>query len=135
MGVRACRCRVCWFYSALFCSALLCSVRSKDSPHVRHQHSLVLKGLSVKFKGGHKIGIVGRTGAGKSSVVLAIFRMMELSGGGITIDGRDITSIPLDILRTRIAMIPQDPFVLSGSLRMNLSLGGVFSDEQLWDVL
>ena len=96
---------------------------------------LVLKGLSVKFQGGSKIGIVGRTGAGKSSIVLALFRMMELLGGGITVDGRDITSVPLEILRSRIAMIPQDPFVLSGSLRMNLRLGGDYTDEILWEVL
>ena len=96
---------------------------------------LVLKDLSVTFKGGSKIGIVGRTGAGKSSVVLAIFRMMKLSNGYIQIDGRDIASVPLHILRSRIAMIPQDPFVLSGTLRMNLCLGGDYSEDQLWNVL
>ena len=81
---------------------------------------LVLKGVSVDIKDGEKVGIVGRTGAGKSSLTLALFRLVELAGGKIDIDGINVSSIGLHDLRTKISIIPQDPVLFSGTLRMNL---------------
>ena len=70
---------------------------------------LVLKGVSFEVEGGQKVGIVGRTGAGKSSFTLALFRIIEAEEGTILIDGIDIASIGLHDLRSKITIIPQDP--------------------------
>ncbi|XP_066905601.1 multidrug resistance-associated protein 1 [Halyomorpha halys] len=96
---------------------------------------LVLKGIDLAIKGGEKIGIVGRTGAGKSSVTLCLFRIIESAGGSILIDGIDIAKLGLHALRSRLTIIPQDPVLFSGSLRMNLDPFGHYSDEQVWRAL
>ena len=96
---------------------------------------LVLKGLSLKVEAGSKVGIVGRTGAGKSSLVLAAFRMMELADGVVKIDGKDIRDIPVRQVRGALGMIPQDTFMFSGTIRSNLDLTGKHSDKDLWEVL
>lgn len=72
---------------------------------------LVLKGISCNVTGGEKIGIVGRTGAGKSSLTLALFRMVEAAGGKILIDGQDISKLGLHDLRARLTIIPQVDFL------------------------
>ena len=95
----------------------------------------VLKGLTMSVKAGEKIGIVGRTGAGKSSIMTALYRLVELFEGSIAIDGIDISSIGLDDLRNALAIIPQDPLLFSGTLRSNLDPFGSHDDARLWDAL
>nr|CAD7452938.1 unnamed protein product [Timema tahoe] len=96
---------------------------------------LVLKGVSFSIRGGEKVGIVGRTGAGKSSLTLALFRIIEPAGGSILIDDVDISQLGLHALRSRITIIPQDPVLFSGSLRQNLDPHGRLTDEALWRAL
>ncbi|XP_035434176.2 multidrug resistance-associated protein 1 [Spodoptera frugiperda] len=82
-----------------------------------------------------KLGIVGRTGAGKSTLTLGLFRIVEAVGGRILIDGLDIAAMGLHQLRSRITIIPQDPVLFSGTLRMNLDPFETFSDEDIWRAL
>ncbi|KAL4080959.1 ABC transporter [Scleroderma citrinum] len=95
----------------------------------------VLKGLSMTVVPGEKIGIVGRTGAGKSSIMTALYRIVELSSGSIEIDDVDISDVGLSRLRKSISIIPQDAFLFSGTLRTNLDPFGVYDDACLWDAL
>uniref|UniRef100_UPI00398E4C36 multidrug resistance-associated protein 1 n=1 Tax=Pristiophorus japonicus TaxID=55135 RepID=UPI00398E4C36 len=96
---------------------------------------LALKNITISINGGEKIGIVGRTGAGKSSFALGLFRIIEPAEGQIYIDGIDITKIGLHDLRFQITIIPQDPVLFSGSLRMNLDPFDQYSDADLWKAL
>uniref|UniRef100_A0ACD5ZXC7 Uncharacterized protein n=1 Tax=Avena sativa TaxID=4498 RepID=A0ACD5ZXC7_AVESA len=102
---------------------------------IKHNQDPVLHGITCTFQGGDKIGIVGRTGSGKTTLINAIFRLVEPSGGKIIIDDHDITSMGLHDLRSRIGLIPQDPILFYGSIRYNLDPQGHFSDEQIWEVL
>ncbi|XP_066545948.1 multidrug resistance-associated protein 1 [Amia ocellicauda] len=94
-----------------------------------------LKGITLQIKEQEKVGIVGRTGAGKSSLALGIFRILEAAKGEIYIDGVNIAEIGLHELRSRITIIPQDPVLFSGSLRMNLDPFDSYSDEEVWTAL
>lgn len=96
---------------------------------------LVLHGLSMHVKAGERIGVVGRTGAGKSSIMSTLFRLVELSGGKINIDGVNIATIGLHDLRSRLAIIPQDPTLFRGTIRSNLDPFGEHSDLDLWNAL
>jgi len=101
----------------------------------RPELPLVLKGLDFQIKGGERIGIVGRTGAGKSSIMSALFRMTELSGGEIKIDDINIATVGLQDLRSRLAIIPQDPTLFRGTIRSNLDPFNEHSDLALWSAL
>jgi ABC-type multidrug transport system fused ATPase/permease subunit len=96
---------------------------------------LVLKGLSFDVAAGSKVGIVGRTGSGKSTLFQALYRFVEVESGRIRMDGVDIASVPLARLRRTLAIIPQDPTLFMGSLRSNLDRYGEYSDAELWAVL
>ncbi|KAI9716185.1 MAG: hypothetical protein M1828_000411 [Chrysothrix sp. TS-e1954] len=96
---------------------------------------LVLNNLSMDIKGGERVGIVGRTGAGKSTIITSLFRMTELSGGSITIDGHDISKLGLEDLRSRLSIIPQDPTLFQGTVRSNLDPFNQSEDIKMWQVL
>ncbi|XP_072401337.1 multidrug resistance-associated protein 1 isoform X3 [Diabrotica undecimpunctata] len=93
---------------------------------------LVLHDLNFEIKGGEKVGIVGRTGAGKSSLTLALFRIIEAAQGNILIDGIRIDELGLHTLRSRLTIIPQDAVLFSGTLRINLDPFNTHSDEDVW---
>ncbi|XP_069129781.1 ATP-binding cassette sub-family C member 5-like [Argopecten irradians] len=92
----------------------------------------VLRNICFDIKPKQKVGIVGRTGAGKSSLAAALFRLCELSEGQISIDGEDIAHIPRKTLRSRLSTIPQDPVLFTGTLRYNLDPFDRYTDEVIW---
>ncbi|KAM6175201.1 ATP-binding cassette sub-family C member 3 isoform 2-T2 [Erethizon dorsatum] len=96
---------------------------------------LVLKNLNLRVHSGEKVGIVGRTGAGKSSMTLCLFRILEAAEGDIFIDGLNVADIGLHDLRSQLTIIPQDPILFSGTLRMNLDPFGRYSEEDIWKAL
>ena len=97
----------------------------------RPQLDLVLENLSFKVAPKEKIGIVGRTGSGKSTICISISRIVELFSGKITIDGVDISQLNLNYLRSRITVIPQDPTLFKGTLRYNLDPANLIDPEYL----
>ncbi|KAG3024791.1 hypothetical protein JG687_00001922 [Phytophthora cactorum] len=101
----------------------------------RPELPLVLRGVNMSVVGGENVGICGRTGAGKSSLMIALFRICEFEKGTISIDGVDIQKVKLHDLRRSLAIIPQDPVLFSGSLRDNLDPFGEYSDAEIWTVL
>eukprot|EP00003_Mantamonas_plastica_P005852 TRINITY_DN1477_c0_g1_i3.p1 TRINITY_DN1477_c0_g1~~TRINITY_DN1477_c0_g1_i3.p1 ORF type:complete len:1396 (-),score=534.50 TRINITY_DN1477_c0_g1_i3:135-3824(-) len=105
------------------------------SMRYREGLDLVLKDINVTVSPGQTVGVVGRTGAGKSSLILALTRMVEGAEGCIRIDGIDVAKVALSDLRSRIAIIPQSPTLFDGSLRFNLDPFNEKDDVDIWDVL
>ncbi|XP_075745311.1 ATP-binding cassette sub-family C member 9-like isoform X1 [Rhipicephalus microplus] len=95
----------------------------------------ILRNVSVTFAPGEKVGICGRTGSGKSSLVMGLFKMVPVCEGKIFVDDIDISLVPCDVLRSRLAIIPQEPILFSGTIRQNLDPKRVHTDEELWNVL
>ena len=123
-----------------------------DNVYLRYRAELpyALRGMTARVKGGQRVGIVGRTGSGKSSLLAAVLRLTEPSSGpspaasagagaalrsGVVLDGLDTRSIPLTRLRRAIGMIPQDPHLTEGTVRKNLDPFGVYTDAQCWEAL
>ncbi|KDQ12182.1 hypothetical protein BOTBODRAFT_34790 [Botryobasidium botryosum FD-172 SS1] len=112
-------------------------VEFKDvSLRYREGLPLVLSGLSFEIHPGEHVGVVGRTGAGKSSLLSALFRIVEsLAGGKVEIDGVDIATMGLQTLREQLAIIPQDALLFEGTLRTNLDPTGKIPDDKLYAAL
>lgn len=104
---------------------------------LRYDESLddVIQNLDLNISGGDKVGICGRTGSGKSSLMLGLFRLIDTSNGKIQIDGVDISRVPLRQLRSRLSIIPQDPVMFAGSVRYNLDPARKYADQQIWKAL
>lgn len=95
----------------------------------------VLKNISMHIQDGEKIGVVGRTGAGKTSLITALYRIQELSSGTIKLDGVDASKLGLRDLRSKIAIIPQEPVLFQGTIRSNLDPFSEYEDAHLNDAL
>lgn len=95
---------------------------------------MVLKGITLSIQGGEKIGVVGRTGSGKSTLIQVFFRLVEPTGGQIIIDGIDICTLGLHDLRSRFGIIPQEPVLFEGTVRSNIDPVRRYTDEEIWKV-
>ena len=107
----------------------------KYSMKYRDDCDLALKDICIEINPGEKIGIIGRTGSGKSSLTLSLFRIIEATKGTIIIDGRNISDIPLKKLRRSLSIVPQEPFLLEGTLKTNLDPLNLYSDEEINEIL
>lgn len=119
-------------------------IEFKDITACYRLHEPVISKFSLSIKPGEKVAIVGRTGSGKSSLVLTLFRMIELSGGSITIDSHPLHRIPRQTIRSRLIGLPQDAYLLPGSVRLNAdplrqsndkAIMQALKDVQLWDIV
>lgn len=109
------------------------------SPHsiffCREHLNAALAGIDLETAACERIGVVGRTGAGKSSLLAALARVEPIIGGTIKIDCVDIGTLPIDVLRNRIAFVPQEPFLFSGTIRDNMDPRGLHLDSQIWSAI
>nr|KAJ3420864.1 hypothetical protein HK105_005075 [Polyrhizophydium stewartii] len=111
------------------------SIRDLEIRYPSRPDHAVIQDLSLDIQPGEKVGVVGRTGSGKSTLMTALFRIMEASKGSIAIDGVDIASLGLKTLRSRLQIIPQEPVLFKGTVRSNLDFAGKYTDDELWAVL
>ena len=95
----------------------------------------VLKKININIKGGEKVGVCGRTGSGKSSMIVSLLRLVELDVGSIIIDGMDISKIGLSDLRSNLSLIPQEPVLFSGDVRHNLDPFDDYIDNAIWEAI
>jgi len=91
----------------------------------------VLKGLTLSIKPGEKVAVCGRSGSGKTSLILSILQMLRIDQGSVTIDGLDVTKLSYVDLRSRINVVPQDPFLMPGTLRFNIDPFQTVTDEEI----
>ncbi|CAF4226614.1 unnamed protein product, partial [Adineta steineri] len=105
------------------------------STRYRNNLQLVLKNLTIDIQSGEKIGIIGRTGSGKSSLCLTLFRIIEPTNGTIMIDNVDIRLIGVHDLRSKLTIIPQDAVIFAGTVRFNVDPFGHYSDTEIWHAL
>lgn len=110
-------------------------IEAKEIKMAYRDGPLVLKGINFNIGNKQKVGIAGRTGSGKSTLMIALFRIEELTSGTIAIDGIDCASIPLPLLRSKIGIIPQDSVMFSATIRFNLDPFNEHSDAEIWDIL
>lgn len=119
-------------YAFKFIFAWTCCI--SQIRYAKHLPS-VLKNINCTFPGKKKVGVVGRTGSGKSTLIQAIFRIVEPREGTIEIDNLDICKIGLHDLRSRLSIIPQDPSMFEGTVRGNLDPLEQYSDSEIWEVI
>nr|QEY08334.1 ATP-binding cassette sub-family C member 8 [Crocus sativus] len=101
----------------------------------RHNAPYVLKGITCTFAAGNKVGVVGRTGSGKTTLISSLFRLVDPAEGRILIDGLDICSIGLKDLRSKLSIIPQEPTLFRGTVRNNLDPLGLYTDHEIWEAI
>ena len=107
----------------------------KENAEEKEKGPLILKGINLTVEPHEKVGVVGRTGAGKSTMMIALFRITDLCEGSIAIDGIDLATLGLEDVRRALCIIPQDPVLFSASVRFNLDPFNEASDEDIWSVL
>ncbi len=100
-----------------------------------NQHPPVIRDLNLSIKHGEKVGICGRTGSGKSTLVNSLFRLADAVSGSIKLDGVDLCGLEPHYLRSKLAVVPQDTLIIAGTLRDNLDPENKVSDEELYSVL
>ncbi|KAL2914282.1 hypothetical protein HK105_206228 [Polyrhizophydium stewartii] len=111
------------------------AIRGLEIRYPSRPDHAVIQQLSLDIQPGEKVGVVGRTGSGKSTLMTALFRIMEASKGSIAIDGIDIAALGLKTLRSRLQIIPQEPVLFKGTVRSNLDFATKYTDDELWAAL